>query len=187
MTDLLSKLDSGDLLILILTVLPVGGGLLLALLLGLAGILTSYRRRARQVELEMALKQEMVRKGLSAEDIERVVRASRSEETPAPTAAAAAPVAQEMTSRQLDTLLATKLAEVKHPVMDPKRLEQALGAVAETDLDTKRSVVQAVLNMVALGIDEEQIHAAVMGLCKSPGHGSGSTHHPGLATFAPKG
>jgi hypothetical protein len=182
--NLLSKLDPGDVLILLLTMVPLVGGLLLSLVLGLAGILTSHRRRARQLELEMALKQEMVRKGLTAEDIERVIRASSTEETPSPARTAAVPVAQEMTSRQLDILLATKLAEMG---MDAKRLEQALGAVAGLDLGSKQAVVPAVVNLIDQGTDEEQVHAAIMGLCKSPGPGTGSTHHPGLATFAPKG
>ena len=182
MNDLLSKLNGGDIMVLLIILVPTVGGLLLGLVLGVAGILTNHWRRVRQFALETALKQEMVRKGLSAEDIERVIRATHPEE--APSEASVTSAAKELTSKQLDVLLATKLAEAE---MDPERLERALGAAAGTDLESKRAVVQAVVQMIEAGTEEEQVHAVILGLCKSSGPGSGSTHHPGLATFAQKG
>src|SRR5262249_51972704 len=146
-----------------------GGGVLVALLLGLTGILTSHRRSMRSVELEMALKQQMVAKEMSAEDIERVIRATRpGEGLPAgATPPVGAPPA-DLTARQLDAHLATALAVAG---MEGERLQEAVAAVAVADLDTKRAVVGAVDAMISNGTDEEQMHAAILGLCKAPAHG----------------
>jgi hypothetical protein len=163
MADMLSRLNGPEFIGLIVAVLLLGGGMLVGLLLGLAGIITSHRRGLRQVELEMALKQEMVRKGMSAEDIERVIRATRpAEEKPSPSAAAPTEQAtNDLTARQLDVRLATDLAAAG---MDADRIQQAVGAVVVADIDTKRAVVQAVSTMIENGTDEEQIHAAIMAL-----------------------
>jgi hypothetical protein len=46
-------------------------------LIPLAAILASQWRKNRQTELEVSLKHEMLNRGFSAEEIERVVKASR--------------------------------------------------------------------------------------------------------------
>ncbi len=56
----------------IIPVVAIVGGLLL----GAIGMLTSAWTKVRRVEAEAALKQEMLSRGMSAEDIERVVKAS---------------------------------------------------------------------------------------------------------------
>jgi SOS response regulatory protein OraA/RecX len=59
---------------LLIPMLPLAGGVLIAL----TAILTSQWRKHRQTELEMSLKHEMLNRGFSAEEIERVVKASKS-------------------------------------------------------------------------------------------------------------
>jgi hypothetical protein len=167
--EMLSKLSGSEFIGLVCVVVLFGGGVLVALILGLTGILTSHRRGVRQLELEMSLKQQMVAKGMSAEDIERVMRAGPG----APQTAAASPPAattplNEMSPRQLDVRVATDLANAG---MEGERLQQAVGAVAAADVDTKRAVAEAVAAMIDNGADEEQMHAAVMGLCQPPAQG----------------
>ena len=44
---------------------------------GVVGIVAGAWQKNRKIELEIALKQEMLQRGMSAEDIERVIKASR--------------------------------------------------------------------------------------------------------------
>jgi hypothetical protein len=169
MSDLLSRLSSADLVGLSTLVLLFGGGTLIALVLGVLGILMSSRRRLRQLELEMTLKQEMVRKGMSAEDIERVMRAGPGgPQTAAGAPPAAEPPVNELAQHELDARLAAHLAGAG---MEGAQLQEAVAAVAAAPLDTKRSVYQAVVAMVEEGVDPEQMHAAVLGLCQAAPQG----------------
>jgi hypothetical protein len=120
----------------------------------------------RQFDVEAALKQEMVRKGMSADEIERIIRVTRpGEDQPAgrPSSPAAQPV-QEMSPRQLDAQVATDLANMG---MEADKIEHAVSALVATDLDTKRAVAQAVSKMIENGSEEEQILACVLALSKS--------------------
>lgn len=58
----------------------VTGGILIAIIAILSGVWSRARRaesRARQVEAELALKQEMIERGMSADEIERVLKAGQ--------------------------------------------------------------------------------------------------------------
>jgi hypothetical protein len=56
----------------LIPLLAIGGGLLIPIV----AIVAYTWRRMRQMELEIGLKNEMIAHGMSAEDIERVIRAS---------------------------------------------------------------------------------------------------------------
>ena len=66
---------------LLIPCLAIAGGVLIAVV----AILSSAWRRNRQAEIESALKQDMLNRGMSADEIVRVVRACAGEE-PAPEA-----------------------------------------------------------------------------------------------------
>lgn len=75
MSELLSRMDGGQLLGLVAIV----GGLLLMAATAIAGIWAGVRHadfQARQAEAETALKQDMISRGMSVDDIERVLTAS---------------------------------------------------------------------------------------------------------------
>jgi hypothetical protein len=65
MTELLSKFNAGELIALV----AVAGGLLIPILCGVTAILTDYWHKAR----ELALKQDMLNRGMSAEEIRIVL------------------------------------------------------------------------------------------------------------------
>jgi hypothetical protein len=80
MTDVLSKFDSGDLIGLV----AVAGVVLCGLVCGTLGIILGFytkAQEARQTELMCALKQDMLNRGMSADEIRTVLdagsRASR--------------------------------------------------------------------------------------------------------------
>ena len=51
-------------------------GCMVPLVTGVVGIITSYLARVHQAELEAGLKQDMLQRGMSAEDIRMVIEAS---------------------------------------------------------------------------------------------------------------
>ncbi len=57
----------------IIPVIAIVGGLLL----GAIGIVACTWRKLRQTEMEIALKHDMLNRGMSAEEIERVIKASK--------------------------------------------------------------------------------------------------------------
>ena len=57
----------------IVPVIALVGGMLVAVV----GILAGVWHKNRRIELEIALKQDMLNRGMSAEDIERVIKASK--------------------------------------------------------------------------------------------------------------
>jgi hypothetical protein len=69
--DLLSKFDAGELIGLV----AVTGGLLCGILCGVTAIVTDYMHKNRKAEIAAALKQDMLNRGMSAEDIRTVVDA----------------------------------------------------------------------------------------------------------------
>lgn len=70
-TDLIRRLLDPDTLALVLI---FGGGMVV----GLVGIIAYHWRRLRQTEIETEMKREMLNRGMSAEDVERVIKASAS-------------------------------------------------------------------------------------------------------------
>lgn len=68
MSDLLSKLDGGELIPIIMFL--VGG------VLGIVGIIAGVWYHWRKTEIEASLKAEMIKQGRSAEEIERILKAS---------------------------------------------------------------------------------------------------------------
>ena len=77
MSDLLTRMNGGELI----GFFAVVGGMFIAASAIIGGIWSSVRLaefRARQLELETALKQDMLNRGMSADDIERVVAAGQS-------------------------------------------------------------------------------------------------------------
>jgi hypothetical protein len=67
MTELLSKFNAGELIGLV----AVAGGLLIPILCGVTAILTDYWHKVRQ----LALKQDMINRGMSADEIQVVLDA----------------------------------------------------------------------------------------------------------------
>jgi hypothetical protein len=76
MADLLSKFDPGELIGLV----AVAGGLLIPILCGVTAILTDYFYKVRQ----LALKQDMLNRGMSAEEIRVVLDAGSKHSRKAP-------------------------------------------------------------------------------------------------------
>jgi hypothetical protein len=172
MDALVSKLSGDELLSLVLGTT----GILTGLLIAVTAIVVTSWRRARQLEAESALKQDMLQRGMSAEDIERVIRASstpaekESDEKPSGASDALPdPALNELTDKQLIAKVAADLAEFG---MDANQLGESLESFRRADLETKRTVVQAVARMIEKGADEEQIHTAIVKLCDSPAWGA---------------
>jgi hypothetical protein len=160
--DLFDRLNGGE----IIAVVAISGGIMLALVLGLAGIIFTNWRLWHQFQSEAALKQEMVRKEMHVEDIERVIRATHPgmvERSPA--ALAAEKPLEGLSPRQLDARVATQLAGRE---LDAEKLEPALAAVMTSDAETKRAVVEAVEKMIEDGVEADEILVCVQTLCKAP-------------------
>lgn len=73
MPGFLENMDSGQFIGLI----AVSGGFVVGIILGAIAILTSYLESIRKAEIEAALKQDMLNRGMSAEDIALVIRAKK--------------------------------------------------------------------------------------------------------------
>jgi len=68
LTELLSKFDSGELIGLV----ALAGGMILVLILGILGILLGFyvqRQEHRRAEILASLKQDMLNRGMSADEI----------------------------------------------------------------------------------------------------------------------
>lgn len=159
MSELLSKFDSGELIGLI----AMTGGMALGLILGLAGILTYHFRRSRQLELEAALKQDMLQRGLAAADIERVMRAT----TPESQHGQVLPFLEanrEMTDQEAEAQVAASLVALG---VSADLIEPTVAAVRGAPRGTKQTVARMVAKMAAEGADEDQVLAAVTSLCRS--------------------
>ena len=71
MMELLSKLDSGEFVGLVLGLVAVTGGLLC----GIIGIIAGSWHSVRQAEIAAALKHDMLNRGMSADEIRTVLEA----------------------------------------------------------------------------------------------------------------
>ena len=71
MNEVLSKFDAGELIGLV----AVAGGLLVGLLCGVTAIIAGSWQKLRRAEMAAALKQDMLNRGLSPEDIRTVLEA----------------------------------------------------------------------------------------------------------------
>src|SRR5262249_13777712 len=114
----------------ILTIIFLFGGWVIVAVIG---IVAKAWRRARESEHLAVLKQNMVEKGMSAEDIERVIRA-----VPEGPRDDKSPVAE----------LTEKLAE--HEVPAPA-LEEILRAYRAADAETQRTLAKAVVSLLDNG------------------------------------
>lgn len=112
-------------------------------------------RKVHESEHQAALKQSMVDKGMSVEDIERVLRASSistDEEAVKPAVPTVPAVA-----------LATQLMQHEVPAAT---LEQILDAFRGGDAATQQALAQSIEEMLDGGAESEQILAAVRALCR---------------------
>jgi hypothetical protein len=71
MTELLTKFDSGQLIGLV----AVAGGLLCGIICGFTGIVAGCWQKVRRAEIVAALKQDMLNRGMSADEIRTVIEA----------------------------------------------------------------------------------------------------------------
>jgi hypothetical protein len=117
----------------------------------------SYKQ-VQKMRLATALRQDVLKdllaRGLSPEEIERVLQGS-----------AVVPEPKD-TAKDHEATAAVYLAILK--VSGPA-LEQALAAVRAADPATKRAVRDALKSMVVFSPKEEQVLATVRGLCLPPG------------------
>lgn len=74
LNEMLSKLDAGQLMGLVLGGIAITGGLICGIVGIIAGVVCS-RHNAHRVEVQAALKQEMLSRGMSAQDIVAVMEA----------------------------------------------------------------------------------------------------------------
>lgn len=167
MDTLLSKLHGDEVFVLII-VLSAG---VVGLIITVTALLVTNWRRVRQLDIESALKQDMLHRGMTAEDIERVIRAtSVPVEDKASTDGAFGKQAawkaglSGLTDKELQAKVASDLAVYE---MDSEMMEAALQALGRADLDTKQAVAQAVAQMTENGAEHEQILAAIVKLCES--------------------
>jgi hypothetical protein len=107
-------------------------------------------RKARESEHLAALKQNMIEKGMSAEEIQRVISAA-----PAPAEDKQPPVVN----------LAKKLAE--HEV-EERPLEEILRAFNAADPTHQQTLAQTVVTMLDAGADANRVLVAVRALSSSP-------------------
>ena len=78
MTELLSKFSPGELI----AFAAVVGGLLCGIICGTTAIVTDHWLKIRQIETVAALKQDMLNRGMSAEEIRTVIDAGSKRSRP---------------------------------------------------------------------------------------------------------
>ena len=61
--------------------IAVAGGLAIGCLIAIAGIIASYWYKAQQLRSDNVLKRTLVERGLSVDEIERIIAAGRGEES----------------------------------------------------------------------------------------------------------
>jgi hypothetical protein len=153
MNEVLSKLRSDEVVVLVF----LSGGVLIAL----TAIVAHHWRRLRQLEIETALKQTLLQKGMNAEEIERVVNATQG------ATYADTPPVTTLNDKQLEAKIAADLAA--HGV-STNLIEKALEAVMGAGSDTKRAVAEMVPQMIENGTDDDLILTAIQTLCRADAH-----------------
>jgi hypothetical protein len=117
-------------------------------LVGLVAILAHQWRAVRRAEMEAALKQDMLKRGLSAEEIERVLRAS---EKPPEEAAGEDPISDN------EYYLVEKMVEEGRPAGDIERLVQALKSTGTAVSDNEYYVIEKMLEEGKTAEDIERV------------------------------
>jgi hypothetical protein len=128
----------------------LGGG---SALITLINSLAKHWRKVRESEHQAALKQSLVERGMSVEEIERIVRA--------------APESHELEADETPVVQLTKnLAEQEVP---PEALEEILRAFHASDPATQRTLAHTVAALCENGAKAEHILAAVRALARPAG------------------
>ena len=125
--------------------------ILSVLLIVLVAITVTQWRWAREARLRAELLKEMLHRGLTVEDIERLLRQSPGE--PSPTAG--------LTDKGVEGEIAVLLAGL----VEPPQMEAALRALRTAGPETRRAVRAAVAEMVENEVDGNVIVAAIQSLC----------------------
>ena len=157
MLDLLSKMKPGEFIGLVAV---VGG-----LVVGAISILVNYWRRVRLAELEAALKQQMLDRGMAAAEIEQVLKASRRSR-----GAADAPDGTQFTGNaSADKVALIKLmTEYGYTGEAIERVLQAFGQHADRGEAAVRDKAVAVANMVANEMEADDIERVLLAFDGSP-------------------
>jgi hypothetical protein len=142
------------------TTLIFGGWIIVAVTISIA----KNWRKIHESEHAAALKQSMIERGMSADDIERVLRAGPRPDTSEGEERGESPrkVADDLTG------LAGKLAEHDVPAAE---MEQILGAVRGCDPGTRKCVAKTVETMLDNGANSEQVAAAVRAIARPASNG----------------
>ena len=124
------------------------------------GTIAHVWQKVRRAEQEAALKQDMLQRGLSVEDIERVLRARTSQRETYPT------------ENSDDGMLEEFAGLLGACQASPSAIEELLAMVQTADSATKQAIVRAVEGMrdgSEEGISEEEIRAVVRALVRPAG------------------
>jgi hypothetical protein len=152
---LLADFDWNHLTTVLFWVFLLGGG---SAIITLISSLAKHWRKVRESEHLAALKQSLVERGMSVEEIERVVRA--------------APESQELDADETPVVqLTRKLAEQE---LSPDALEEILRAFQASDPVTQKTLAHTVEALSDNGAKAEHIVAAVRALAR-PGRGVDSS------------
>ena len=159
MSEFFSRLPGHD----IVAVVAVVGGLLIAAI----AIVVNNWRRVRIAEMEGALKQQMLEKGMAAGDIEQVLRASK--ETRGPCAHSGSPAPDRST-------LVHAMAENGYSGEDIERILHAFdasgshggcGSHSEAILREKAAIAH---NLVENGMEAADIERVLLAIGSKSGH-----------------
>lgn len=163
MWDFLNRIDNATIGMLAF-LLPVVGGLLL---FGLVAMLLTFRHHARTKQQEHELKREMIAKGMSPADIERVINATAGGSpgsavvTAAATAAATAATGPGFAKTRL-------VATLMEHGMDAVGVEKVLRVLAYDTDDELPAKVAAIANMVETGMEADDIERVVRAFQRTP-------------------
>ena len=152
MPEFLTNWAPGEVIGLAAVVFGVVGGCLTVIVWGIA-IFWSWARRE---EIRANLKRDMLQRGLSADDIERVLRAPGEP----------ANCQRTTDGRGLDANLASLL--VQHEV-SARTIEQIVRTFQAADAGAKKPLYDAIEEMLDSGAEEEQLVTAVRTLCTPRG------------------
>jgi hypothetical protein len=167
MPDFLSQID-GPALFMMLVFVPLAVALAVVIPLGLVLTMRQQRialdREHALKQQENALKREMLAKGHSAEEIERVIRATGDAAAAKPPATV--PANDHRNGADFDkTRLIAVLVENG---VDADGIEVILHAVADANGDELTARVTAIANMVENGMEAADIERVIRALHRSP-------------------